>query len=449
MNMMVCDIEQSASQIPDEPTIVRRFLRWAQRADAGGRAEAASALARAYLYSDLGAALRREAEIGLTSLLDDHSALVRRALAEALAGAHDAPHHVILALACDQSEVSSVVLARSPVLSDAELVDCAAIGDARAQTALARRPRLSASVAAALAEIGQREAVIALAGNLDADLSPGAMRRIVERFGEDAEAREALLTRPWLPSTLRCDLVAATAKALSDFVIACDWLGAERARRIAREASEQGAICVANLSQPGETRALVRHLRESGALTIALLVRALLSGDRALFEHALAELSGLAPARIAGFVGEPRSAGFSALYGKTGLPVHFLPVFRAALVAIDEARATPGGELSWALIERVIATCEKINSSDLDRLMSLLRRFEAEAARQEARAFVADPAAARQAPPLLVRLDPGSMDAEATSAPLLIAVEASADLEAAAPAVELPLDRIAALPEAA
>ena len=36
-----------------EPSIVRRFLAWAQRADAEGRAEAASALARAYLYSDL------------------------------------------------------------------------------------------------------------------------------------------------------------------------------------------------------------------------------------------------------------------------------------------------------------------------------------------------------------------------------------------------------------
>ena len=130
------------------------FSNWAQRADAGERAEAASALARAYLYSDLGPSLRREAAIGLTSLLDDHSTLVRRSLAEALAGASDAPHHIVLALASDQSEVSSVVLARSPVLTDAELVDCAAIGDARAQIALARRPRLSVSVAAALAEIG-------------------------------------------------------------------------------------------------------------------------------------------------------------------------------------------------------------------------------------------------------------------------------------------------------
>lgn len=449
MNRMVSDIEQSALRAVDEPTIVRRFLDWAQRADAGGRAEAASALARAYLYSQLGPELRREAAIGLTLLLDDPSTLVRRALAEALAGAHDAPHHIILALAGDQSEVSSVVLARSPVLTDAELVDCAAIGDARAQTALARRPRLSVSVAAALAEIGQREAVIALAGNLDAELSQGVLRRIVERFGEDAEAREALLMRPWLPSRLRCELVAATAKALSHFVAACDWLSPERAERIAREAREQGAVCVASLSGAGEVRDLVRHLRESGGLTIALLMRALLSGNRALFEQALAELSGLAPARIAGFVGEPRSSGFAALYGKTGLPVPFLPAFRAALSALQEVAIPRADQISRAATERVIAACERINCHELDGLLSLLRRFEAEAARQEARDFAADPAPARPAQALLVRLEAGFLDEEPTDAPLLIAVETPSDDWTEAPLVELPLDRIAALAEAA
>ncbi|WP_158814111.1 DUF2336 domain-containing protein [Methylocapsa sp. S129] len=449
MNLMISDNEPPASQAPDQPTIVRRFLSWAQRADAGGRAEAASALARAYLYSDLDPTLRREAAIGMTSLLDDYSALVRRALAEVLAGACDAPHHIVLALACDQSEVSSVVLARSPVLTDAELVDCAAIGDARAQIALARRPRLGVSVAAALAEIGQREAVIALAGNLDADLSQSVLFRIVERFGQDAEAREALLMRPSLPSTLRVDLVAAAAKALSDFVAGCAWLGAERAERMTREAAEQGTVCVANSSPKDEIRDLVRHLRQRGGLTIALLMRALLSGDRALFESALAELSGLAPARIAGFVREPLSAGFAALYGKTGLPPHFLPAFRAALAALDEAKIAHGDRISRALIERVIAACERVNSPELVKLMSLLRRFEAEAAREEARAFVAESAAHRRAPALLVRFEEGLGDDEPTNAPMLIAAQAPPALEAEPPPVALPPDQIAALAEAA
>jgi uncharacterized protein (DUF2336 family) len=453
--MTVCAVGQSASPDAEQLNIVRRFLAWAQRADAGGRAEAASALARAYLYSDLDAALRHEAEMGLTLLLDDPCALVRRALAEALAGAHEAPHHVILALACDQSEVSAAVLARSPVLTDAELVDCAAIGDGRAQAALARRPRLGIGVAMALAEVGQREAVIALARNLDADLSPGVMRRIAARFGADAETREALLARPWLPSTLRCDLVALTANALADFVAACDWLGPERARRVAREASEQGAICIANFARPEERRALVRHLRERGALTIALLLRGLLSGDRALFEQALTELADVPAARAAGFVGEPQSAGFSALYSKAGLPPHLLPVFRAALVAIEATRTPANGEICWELIQQVIGACERLKSPELDRLMSLLRRFESEAARLLARAFAAD-ATAPEAPPVLMRLEAAEMESD--EAPLLVAAPpadaetqgaaspAGPPSEALAPPVELPSDAADAPP---
>ena len=36
-----------------KPDIVRRFLAWVQSADTDARAQGASALARAYLYSDL------------------------------------------------------------------------------------------------------------------------------------------------------------------------------------------------------------------------------------------------------------------------------------------------------------------------------------------------------------------------------------------------------------
>jgi uncharacterized protein (DUF2336 family) len=64
-----------------KPDIVRRFLAWAQSADADARAEGASVLARAYLYSDLPAPMRAEAVLAMTALLDDSSVLVRRALA--------------------------------------------------------------------------------------------------------------------------------------------------------------------------------------------------------------------------------------------------------------------------------------------------------------------------------------------------------------------------------
>ena len=114
--------------------------------------------------------MRTEAELAMTALLDDPSPLVRRALAEALGSAGDAPRPLILALASDQSDVAAAVLSRSPVLTDADLVDCVAIGDVVAQTALARRADLLPGAIAALAEIGQREAVLALIGNREVAL---------------------------------------------------------------------------------------------------------------------------------------------------------------------------------------------------------------------------------------------------------------------------------------
>jgi uncharacterized protein (DUF2336 family) len=98
--------------------IVRQFLHWVRTAPAGERAEATGALARAYLYADLPKEDRAATEGAMIMALDDSSPLVRRALAEALAGSADAPHAVIHALASDQADIAALVLARSPLLID-------------------------------------------------------------------------------------------------------------------------------------------------------------------------------------------------------------------------------------------------------------------------------------------------------------------------------------------
>jgi uncharacterized protein (DUF2336 family) len=372
--------------------IVRRFLHWAQKASASQRAEGASALARAFLYADFDPAQRREAALALTGLLDDPSPLVRRALAESFASAIEAPHHIVLALADDQSDISSIVLGRSPLLADRELIDCAAIGDPFAQSAIALRPHLSAPVAAAIAEVGAREALISLAVNNGAEIPEFSMRRMIERFGEDGEMREALLSRPNLPASLRSALVAATAKALSAFVTARDWMSSERALRVTREARDRANVIIAVATEEEENGPLklVAHLRTSGQLTASLVLRSLLSGNVSLFEAALCELSGLPLPRVIGLVREWNSAGFSALYRKAGLPETLLPGFRAALQAlrVSDHAQEPSALLSRQLVERVLTACERINDGELDKLLALLRRFEAEAAREEARSFV-------------------------------------------------------------
>ncbi|PWB84147.1 MAG: hypothetical protein C3F11_02875, partial [Methylocystaceae bacterium] len=338
--------------------IVRHFLQWARTAPASRRAEGADALARAYLHADLDRATRREAETAFAFLLDDSSPLVRRALAQVFAGSPAAPHSIVAALANDQSDIAALVLSRSPLLTEIELIDCAAIGDVFAQSAIALRAHVQSGVAAALAEIGACEAAISLAVNPGAELPVFSMRRMIERFGDDAQLREALVSRPFLPPIVRSDLVDATAASLASFVVDREWLSRERADRVVREARDKANVVI--VAEAAETdgragvRALVAHLRRSGRLTASLVLRALLSGNSALLEASLAELSGVTDDKVAGLARDFRGAGFAALYAKAGMPGNLLPAFRAALEARQAFGYRGGARLSLVMIQRVL-----------------------------------------------------------------------------------------------
>src|SRR5664280_48199 len=134
--------------------IVRQFLQWIRHAPPGERAEATSALARAYLYSDLSPDDVAAAEGAMIMLLDDPSPLVRRALADVFATSQKAPPVVVHALANDQPEIAMAILALSPLLQEADLIDLVATAQPAAQTAIASRAMLPRSLAAAIAEVG-------------------------------------------------------------------------------------------------------------------------------------------------------------------------------------------------------------------------------------------------------------------------------------------------------
>ena len=378
--------------------IVRQFLQWVRTAPAADRADASSALARAYLYSDLSKDDRIAAEGAMLILLDDPSPLVREALAQALAASADAPPAVIFALAADLPEIAAIVLERSPLLIDADLVDRIGAGEAWAQAAIARRRALPRPVAAALAEVGSAEACLILIESPDADIPAFSLERLIERLGHLAAVREALLAREDLSAAHRQALVVKLSTTLAGFVVERNWLAEERARGIAREACEKATVTIAAASAPGDTARLVRHLRESAQLTAGLILRALLSGNLALFEQALVELSGLPAARVAGLLHDHHGAGLRALYERTDLPASAFPAVQAALDAMHESGflGDPGGaaRLKRRMIERVLTSCEDHPSGEIEPLLMMLRRFATEAAREEARLFCDELAAA-------------------------------------------------------
>ncbi len=371
--------------------IVRHFLDWVRTAPAGKRAEATAALARAYLYSDLSQDDAAAAEGAMLMLLDDTSPMVRRALADALAASPSAPPAIVLALAADQPQIAAPVLALSPLFVDADLVDAVATGNSAMQTAIASRAGLPCPVAAAIAEVGTAEACLVLAENSEAEMAPISIDRMIERFGHLAAIREALLAREDIGAATRLTLVAKVSETLVDFVSACQWLDAGHAQRIGREACEKATITLAAETPTAQMRALIRHLRVGGQLTAGLILRALLSGNVALFEEALAELTDMPVDRVSGLIYDSSNTGLLALFDRAELPPSTYPAFKEAIEALREGGlvSEPGGaaRLKRRTIERVLTRCENEDLGELAPLLTLLRRFATEAAREEARMF--------------------------------------------------------------
>jgi len=369
--------------------IVRQFLQWVRNAPPGERAEATSALARAYLYSDLSTDDLAAAEGAMIMLLDDPSALVRRSLAEVFASAQKAPAVIVQALAADQPDVAIPVLSRSPLLSDDDLIDLVATGHSDTQIAIAQRPMLSVALAAAIAEVAGVDACLALLDNGDAEIALFSIDRIVDRFGDHAAIREILMARDDLPMTTRQAILSKLTQSLAGF--ARQWLGSEHADYAAREACERATVALAAETPYEEFPELMRHLRESGQLTAGMILRGLLSGNVVLFEEALAELSELPADRVTSYIHDKAISGFRALYRKAGLPDSAYPAFREAIAAMRDGilLGEPGGvaRLKRRMVERVLARCAGERGPESATLLALLRRYAVEAAREEARMF--------------------------------------------------------------
>jgi uncharacterized protein (DUF2336 family) len=371
--------------------IVHEFLRWMETAPAAMRADATHALARAYLYSDVDEETRSAMEAAMTVLLDDSSRDVRFALADALAASPAAPRHVLLTLAADQMDIATLVLSRSPVFIDAELVDIVAASCERLQIAIAERPLISSSVSAAIAEVGEIATCRILLLNVGADIARISLKRIAERFGDDPDLRDIMLTRPDLPADIRQMLIRRLSDSLGALVIGKAWVGEGRATTLTREACDRATVSIAAETESEELLPLVEHLRVTGQLTTALLLRALCAGNVRFLEAALSVLSGIPQERVESLVEAGRINAFRGVYAKAGLPMVAFDAFAAALETCrkmaEEGGITDRYRFTRRMVENVLARYRDITDGEANELMTMLRRFAADQAREAARDY--------------------------------------------------------------
>lgn len=364
--------------------LVKPFLAWMEIAPVRDRAEAVATLARAYLAGAMGEDSPREVEAALSTVLDDPSPVVRRALAFAFADRADAPRHLVLNLAADQPEVSGLLIARSPILTEADLIDLALTGEKLTLMGIALRADVTPRVAHALAARADLDSAFALVGNGASRISEPDLLAIVAKFGDRPRLREAMLARGDLPPSVRHVLMQKVAATIGGFVAEGGFLNPARKARIVEETVQSGAVAIARRSGPA-LPGYVAHLRADGQLTPALLLRSVLGGDLDFMAAALADLCRLDRARVAGMLGAKSEPAIAALLRRAGIPAFLEATLVAAIRAAARLPAGGAGDLALPVIHAAQTACAATEGEEGLRLMALLRRCEAEAARQAAR----------------------------------------------------------------
>lgn len=368
-----------------------------ETARTGDRARAARALGRAYVDAQMNGIDRRAAEMAMTFLLDDASPKVRSALAEVLAPSSGVPRAIILGLAEDQPEIAYIVISRSPVLTDEDLVDLAARGSVETRALIAARAFVSRSVSAAIAEIGSEEEMLILLENTGAQLSRRSLKRIADRLGHSAAIRDLLLDRADLPSDARHTLVEEVGVALAAFGLVQMAIGATRVERITREACDVAAVGMAGTLAVEELPGLVAHLRETGRLTPAFLLHALVTGRAEFFSAAIVDLSGVTEKRVRSILSGGRIHSIRALFESAGLGRDVSEAFAEAVLLWRKDGATGSDDCRASVSAALLASLrgQRAPSPACNAMAEILERLAFAEQRQSARDYAQ--LAARQA----------------------------------------------------
>ncbi|MGI9402208.1 MAG: DUF2336 domain-containing protein [Rhizobiaceae bacterium] len=370
--------------------IVERFLAWVDSAPDGQKIKAASALARAFLHSDLDEESLDKAEAAMTLLLDDPCDDVRLALATEICSHEDAPRHVIAALAQDMPEISMLVLAHSPVFVDAELVEVINNGTMQQQVAIACRPHISPVVANAIAQAGEAEASYGLLRSQSALLPTETLHTISERHGDKPEIRRALLDRTDLAAQTHLVLIDQLGETMRDKLGEKSWMPEARIEAMVRENCDKAVINYALNVYEQDLPEIIEYLITRRRLNAAFLLRAICLGNISMFSRALSTLADVPNARVNSVLSEDRKSAFFALYKKAGLPVGAFDVFACAVGAwrnaLQEDENIGADKLPKFVSRTVLDTYKPAGDPQVDELLVLLRKIAAETARDTARA---------------------------------------------------------------
>ncbi|MBX7249329.1 MAG: DUF2336 domain-containing protein [Caulobacteraceae bacterium] len=322
---------------------------------ADDRAAAAHKLCRSIEKVALTAEEREAAQDIIRVLAADATELVRRALAVTLKASPLLPRDTALKLARDVEAVALPIVNFSPAFTDDDLAEIVRAGSVAKQIAVASRDILSPAVTSVIAEVGAKPAVEIACANDNALFSERALDLVVDRFADSEDITKALAYRAVLPVSISERLVKLVSDTVREHLVARHSLRPETAMELAAAARERATVdLVEQAAVSTDIAEFVRHLARNRRLTPSLLLRALGRGQMPFFEHAVAELAGVAHQRTWLMIHDAGPLGLRAIYDRAGLPSRLFAAFRAGVDAYRSLQFDGGHRDRERFQERMI-----------------------------------------------------------------------------------------------
>jgi uncharacterized protein (DUF2336 family) len=340
------------------------------------RAELAGKLA-----TDLAGTALTPAEVSLAQdivrvLARDVAEGVRATLSRALRHSRNLPRDVALRLAEDVDFVALPLLADSLVLSDDDLIDIVRRGSSLKQQAIASRTDLAETVSDVLITSAEEPAVIVLMSNNTARIAESSFDRAMTRFAGSERVKKAMVLRDHLPITVAERLVTLVSKTLQAHLVRTHALLPATATDIVLASREHSIIHLSFGASDEDLRMLVSQMHRNNRLTPSLILRALCTGDIALFEAAMAVRGDVPLDNAQILIHEPSRRGLAALYRKASMPESLYAAIRAAVDVVDETgfdgQPHDLERFRARVISRVLTLVEGVDDADADYLLDKL-----------------------------------------------------------------------------
>lgn len=359
---------------------IRRLVKGESAED---RALAARKICQRIDAPDLTAEEREAADAIIEMIARDAATLVRRSLAVTLRRSPHLPKKIALQLAKDIESIAVPVIAGSPVFTDEELIEIVRTQPAAKQAAVAARETVSKRVIVSLIEHADETAMGIAAANDGAEFDDETFERTISRFAQSQKVMNSFVSRSVLPIEFTEKIIARVSDDALQRLVRRHALPPQVAVDMAEEARERATVDLVDQAgvAPDMPR-FVAQLQSSGRLTPSIILRALMRGHIAFFEHAVARLADIPHSKAWLLIHDAGPLGLKAVFERTGLPPRILPAIRAAIETYHSIEMGAGEEgrivFRRRLVERSLTQFQGVPEEDLEYILARLDQDESE-----------------------------------------------------------------------